>query len=137
MICAFLGHRPGGGVLRNGTLEFGSCARCGCDLVRRPREAWRRPIGHRIVWPPGTGPDAAFATRKGPRKAAPPADEADAKLVGRIRVYLPAPDEPDFMASADQQPFDWERPYAGDAANPDAPHPARFWRRSARRGGRG
>ena len=53
------GHAAIAGPFRNQGLRFGTCRRCGCDMIRTG-EGWRTiPPGFRLVWRAPSDPAAA------------------------------------------------------------------------------
>ncbi len=82
--CSVIGHAAATTHHRNQGLDFASCHRCGCDLIRSDGGEWRQvPAGFRVVWREfGRAGDAASvadrmarlgapARRRGPRNARP------------------------------------------------------------------
>lgn len=57
VFCKLGAHSAAGPGVWNNGFYFGSCRRCGCDLVRGAHDRWRAvPRGFKVVWrqrPPG------------------------------------------------------------------------------------
>lgn len=57
VLCRMGAHSAAGQGVWNNGFYFGSCRRCGCDLVRGAHDRWRAvPKGFKVVWrqrPPG------------------------------------------------------------------------------------
>jgi hypothetical protein len=100
LICSLLGHKAKRGSARwNGSICFGRCGRCGCDLVRTVNGFWQAPRGYKVVWRPA------------PNQAAEPAAAAIADWpepeVAEWEPWEPAhaPVEPEVPA-AEAEPAD-------------------------------
>jgi hypothetical protein len=54
LLCALAGHEPCDRGTYNSGYYFGTCKRCGGDVMRAPNEEWREvPEGYRVVWKAG------------------------------------------------------------------------------------
>ena len=54
LLCRLSGHRPSPLSRYNGGFHFGTCDRCGVQLIRSSGLPWQLPPrGHRIVWKKG------------------------------------------------------------------------------------
>jgi len=54
LLCRIGGHRRVSGAVYNSGFFFGSCDRCGSDLIRTGYGAWENvPAGHAVVWRSG------------------------------------------------------------------------------------
>jgi len=110
LICALAGHKPGTQKLRNRSVEFARCSRCGCDLVRKRRSRWKQPKGYRVRWPANL-PEWKRGGAADTVATPPPPAAAAREPIARISLYTPDPNERDFMEDDGEDMF-WNVPIA-------------------------
>ncbi|MES2986407.1 MAG: hypothetical protein V4808_00740 [Pseudomonadota bacterium] len=74
VICTIAGHTAGTTHHQNQGLDFATCHRCGCDLIRAENSEWTEvPKGFRVVWREfGRAGDATSVAARMQRMAPPP-----------------------------------------------------------------
>jgi hypothetical protein len=74
LICSVVGHSATTTHHHNQGLDFSSCHRCGCDMIRSEGTDWTEvPKGFRVVWREfGRADDAASVAKRMQRQAPAP-----------------------------------------------------------------